>query len=199
MTDDRLDVSPVDAPTNASFDAPATDRLRELAGVVATHERSLRAYVAHLLGGREGAADIVQEAFARLCEPRHANVALPEWLFVVARNLAIDRLRKEGGNGRPKEHRMSLANEVSADVNGHETSLHSIADDPRVRLERADESRRLIDLLSTLPARQQEAVRLKFQQGLSYAQIATVMQTNANNVAVLIHTGLKALRERMGE
>jgi RNA polymerase sigma-70 factor (ECF subfamily) len=129
----------------------------------------------------------VQEAFARLCEPRHAGVALPEWLFVVCRNLAIDRLRRE--------RRMSVLDETvveTAPVNGAST-------DPAMRLARADESQRLTALLATLPPRQQEAVRLKFQQGLSYAQIASVMETNANNVAALIHGGLKILRQRIGE
>jgi RNA polymerase sigma factor (sigma-70 family) len=159
----------------------------QISEVAATHERSLVAYVAHLLGRAEGAHDVVQEAFSRLCEPRHAGVALPEWLFVVCRNLAIDRMRDQA----KKERRMSALSE---------TAIHTIPNDqsdPPMRLVRADESRRLLDLLASLPPRQQEAVRLKFQQGLSYAQIATVMETNANNVAALIHTGLKALRERM--
>ena len=153
----------------------------QISAAVAAHERSLLAYAAHLLRSNEAARDIVQETFARLCEPRHAEVALPEWLFVVCRNLAIDRLRKE--------RRMSVLD--STTIDSTETS------DPPARLERADESRRLVTMLADLPPRQQEAVRLKFQQGLSYAQIATVMDTNANNVAALIHTGLKALRERM--
>jgi RNA polymerase sigma factor (sigma-70 family) len=151
--------------------------------IVANHERPLLAYVAHLLRSPEGARDIVQEAFTRLCEPRHVDVALPEWLFVVCRNLAIDRLRKE--------RRMSVLDEQVAPA---DPSI-----DPPMRLVRADESRRLVALLATLPPRQQEAVRLKFQQNLSYPQIAAVMETNANNVAVLIHTGLKTLRERMSD
>lgn len=162
------------------MDEPATGAI-DLEHVVAQHERPLLAYAAHLLRSSDGARDIVQETFARLCEPKHADVALPEWLFVVCRNLAIDRLRKE--------RRMSVLDDTAVDA--------TPASDPPLRLVRADESRRLIDHLATLPPRQQEAVRLKFQQNLSYAQIATVMQTNTNNVAALIHAGLKTLRERM--
>ena len=158
-----------------------------VAPVVAAHERSLIAYAAHLLGSTDGARDVVQEAFARLCEPRHAEVALPEWLFVVCRNLAIDRKRRE--------RRMSVLDDTAVETARSEPATA----DPALRLVRADESRRISALLATLPPRQQEAVRLKFQQGLSYAQIARVMETNANNVAALIHGGLKILRERMGE
>jgi RNA polymerase sigma factor (sigma-70 family) len=108
---------------------------------------------------------------------------LPEWLFAVCRNLAIDRLRADR---RTRERAMSLTE-----------SATPTQEPPIARLERADDERRAIDLLSTLPARQQEAIRLKFQGDLSYAQIAGVMKTNENNVAVLIHLGLRRLREQM--
>jgi RNA polymerase sigma-70 factor (ECF subfamily) len=54
-------------------------------------------------------------------------------------------------------------------------------------------------IVATLPLRQQEVIQLKFQNDLSYQQIAEIMQTNANNVGVLLHTALKTLRERYGE
>ena len=46
---------------------------------------------------------------------------------------------------------------------------------------------------------QQEAIQLKFQNDLSYQQIAEIMQTTANNVGVLLHTALKTLRERYAQ
>jgi RNA polymerase sigma-70 factor (ECF subfamily) len=52
-------------------------------------------------------------------------------------------------------------------------------------------------LLQQLPERQQEAVRLKFQQSLSYREIAEVMKISESNVGFLIHMGVKALREQM--
>lgn len=152
-----------------------------IANAVAAHERSLLGYVAHLLGSRESARDVVQEAYARLCEKPAGTVSLPEWLFVVCRNLAIDRMRKE--------RRMGLLEETLSEP--------STDDRPSLRIERADETRKLLDLLGDLPPRQQEAIRLKFQHELSYGQIAKVMHASVNNVGVLIHTGLKTLREKM--
>lgn len=152
-----------------------------IANAVAAHERSLQCYVAHLLGSRESARDVVQEAYARLCEKPAGAVSLPEWLFVVCRNLAIDRMRKE--------RRMSLLEEAASEP--------GTDDRPSMRIERADETRKLLSLLGDLPPRQQEAIRLKFQHELSYGQIAKVMHASVNNVGVLIHTGLKTLREKM--
>ncbi len=57
----------------------------------------------------------------------------------------------------------------------------------------------LVDLVDALPARQREAVQLKFQGGLSYREIAEVMETTVNNVGVLIHTAVKSIRGRAME
>ena len=61
----------------------------------------------------------------------------------------------------------------------------------------SDGSGGITKLMNQLPERQQEVLRLKFQGGLSYTEIATVMDLTANHVGVLIHTAIKAIRERM--
>ena len=70
---------------------------------------------------------------------------------------------------------------------------------PFDQLEQKEATRFLLQIVSTLPLRQQEVLQLKFQNDLSYQQIAAIMQTTANNVGVLLHTALKALRHRYGQ
>lgn len=48
-----------------------------------------------------------------------------------------------------------------------------------------------------LPERQQEALRLKFESGLSYAEIAGVMETSAGNVGWILHSAIQGLKARM--
>src|SRR5262252_4952886 len=57
----------------------------------------------------------------------------------------------------------------------------------------------LLRIVATLPVRQQEVIQLKFQNDLSYQQIAEILQTTTNNVGVLLHTALKSLRERYAQ
>lgn len=149
----------------------------------ARHGRALVGYAAHFVG-RHRADDVVQEAFARLCAQSPGSVRLPEWLFAVARRLAIDALRKDG--------RMRLADDVVAIAPGSDRTT----DDPS-QVDSADTHAAALRHLASLPERQREALRLKFQHELSYAEIARVMQTTPNNVGVLVHTGLKTLREKM--
>lgn len=67
---------------------------------------------------------------------------------------------------------------------------------PFERIEREEAAGFLLRIVSTLPPRQQEVIQLKFQNDLSYQQIAEITHTTVNNVGVLIHTALKTLRER---
>jgi len=153
---------------------------------VETHERQLVAYVARLLGDAEEARDVVQDGFLRLCGQERDAVAghLAEWLFTVCRNLAFDRLRR-----RHREVAMDTQDSALAE-------LPAAASPPSQPLETSEAQAGLLALLATLPPRQQEVVRLRFQQGLSYKQIAAVTSLSATNVGFLIHTALKALHER---
>jgi len=63
---------------------------------------------------------------------------------------------------------------------------------PFDRLEQKEATGFLLRIVGTLPLRQQEVIQLKFQNDLSYQQIAEIMQTTANNVGVLLHTARTA-------
>lgn len=152
-------------------------------------EAPLLRYAARLLQGSGGASerarDAVQETFLELCSAARADVEprIAAWLFTVCRNKALDRMRRD--------ETMRIADEVDVE-RGASAEL-----EPVVELARGEESARVIALLARLPERQQEAVRLKFQGGLSYAEIATVMGTSAGNVGFLIHVALRALKDRL--
>ncbi len=70
---------------------------------------------------------------------------------------------------------------------------------PFDQLEQKEATGFLLRIVGTLPPRQQEVIQLKFQNDLSYQQIAEIMQTTANNVGVLLHTALKTLRQRYAQ
>ena len=117
-------------------------------------------------------------------EPAHRAPKLPEWLFVVCRNRALDVRRKE--------KRMSLIEESRADV------IEARSPDPADAVQRSEDASSVLSLLSTLPPNQQETIRLKFQGGLSYQEISRVTNLSVTNVGFLIHTGLKTIRTRLG-
>jgi RNA polymerase sigma-70 factor (ECF subfamily) len=68
---------------------------------------------------------------------------------------------------------------------------------PATLAERHDSTGLVLRLLKNLPLNQQEVIRLKFQNGLSYEEISRVTHLTKSNVGFLLHTAIKALRQRL--
>src|SRR3989440_11536555 len=149
-------------------------------------EVPLLQYATRITGNNERARDVVQEAFIKF--QRNGAVA-PEktatWLFTVCRNGALNVCRKE--------KRMMYLEEEIIELRRDEQPM------PFERIEQREASGFLTKILTTLPPRQQEVLQLKFQNDLSYQEIAEITKTTANSVGVLIHTALKTLRQKYGE
>ena len=140
-------------------------------------------FATRIIGDRELARDVVQETFMKL-ERNGAsqNTEPATWLFTVCRNGALNVCRKE--------RRLTYLDENLIESREDEQPR------PFEQIEREEAAGFLLRIVATLPPRQQEVVRLKFQNDLSYQQIAQITKTTTNNVGVLIHTALKTLRER---
>jgi len=68
---------------------------------------------------------------------------------------------------------------------------------PAAVAERSEAAEQAYSYVEALPSNQREVVRLKFQNDLSYKEIAEVTGLTVTNVGFLLHTALKALRNRM--
>jgi RNA polymerase sigma factor (sigma-70 family) len=150
-------------------------------------EVPLLQFATRITGDRERARDVVQETFVKFQNNGAASHAgeLATWLFTVCRNDALNVCRKE--------KRVIYLGEELIESREDEQPM------PFERLEKKEAAGFLLRIVLTLPPRQQEVLQLKFQNDLSYQQIAEITKTTANNVGVLIHTALKTLRERYGE
>lgn len=156
-----------------------------LRSVVDGYEGPLLRYAARITGDVERARDVVQDTFLRLCQQdRHElDGRLAEWLYTVCRRRALDVQRKEHRMHAtlPEELDRCCAGNVSADDAVERDELHSA----------------VLAVLGRLPDKQQEVVRLKFQAGLSYREIAAVTGLSVTNVGYLLHVALKKVREEM--
>ena len=151
------------------------------------HEGALVRYAAQITGDLDRARDVVQDTFLRLCAEDESRLDghLAQWLFTVCRNRALDLQRKE--------HRMKPLDDL--ELAAQPSREHS----PATQAEHNENAGRAQRFLKHLPPNQQEVVRLKFQNGLSYKEIAGVTNLSVTNVGFLIHTALKTLRRQMAE
>jgi RNA polymerase sigma-70 factor (ECF subfamily) len=75
----------------------------------------------------------------------------------------------------------------------------SDAPDPAASMEQRETAVSVFRLLDQLTPNQRAVIRLKFQNDLSYKEIAEITQLSVTNVGFLIHTGLKKLRALLQE
>ena len=157
----------------------------DLPALLERYERPLVRYSWSILGDLEAARDIVQETFIRLCRRSESDGVEPHpaahteaWLFTVTRNLSIDHQRKQS-----RIIYMPQTEDRTAD-----------APAPGESLEQQETHDSIFGLLDQLSDNQREVIRLKFQNDLSYKEIAEVTQLTVTNVGFLLHTGLKKLR-----
>jgi RNA polymerase sigma-70 factor (ECF subfamily) len=162
---------------------PIPERPRLLAALD-RFERPLIAFARSICGDPETARDAVQDTFLSLAKnPPDGDVeSLAPWLFTVCRNRLTSLQRKN--------HRLVPM----------ETLTLAEATDPSPgpadAAENRETSSQLIRLIATLPARQQELIRLKFHGGLSYRDIATATGLTVTHVGTLLHQALDTLRRK---
>ena len=90
---------------------------------------------------------------------------------------------------------------LNGSTNADRTNYWEVVPSSALELALWMESDRMGFLLPALTAKkfenQREVVRLKFQAGLSYAEISRVTGHSVSNVGFLLHTALKTLRRQM--
>ncbi len=147
----------------------------------------LYAYVMTLLRDPAAAEDVTALAFERAYRRRRTfdrrKGEERAWLFGIARNAALDELRR----------RQRLASLVVDPASEDEPEL-DVAGDPdqdEVILRRAA----LRHALDDLSGRDRELIALKFHAGLGNAEIARVLGVTESNAGTMLHRTIQKLRK----
>ena len=147
----------------------------------------VHAYAGALLGDRAAAEDVTALAFERLYRARarlDSSRGTPRaWLFAIARNAALDELRRR--NRRPE-----AALEPEREARG----AVALADEGPALLERIARRELLREALAALSPREREIVLLKFHGQLSGAELARVLGISESNAGTRLHRALERLR-----
>jgi RNA polymerase sigma-70 factor, ECF subfamily len=164
------------AAAEQAFDGEAFEALfRESLGDV-------HAYAISLLGDRNAAEDVTAMAFERLYRARarldRTRGTPRAWLFAIARNAALDELRKR--RTRPQAE---LSEELT--------------EDPELgaALEGVERRAFVRDALSSLTPRERELVLLKFHGQLTNAELARALGISESNAGTRLHRALTRLRD----
>lgn len=151
--------------------------------VIARYEAPLVRYATRIVGDVDTARDVVQDVFARLFEadPDSIGGRMPQWLYAVCRNRALDLKRRRVRRARLKE-------QIPA-PRGAAT--------PAERYERREQLDRAAAAIARLPDKQARVLELKLREGLSYAEISERTGLTVSYVGYLLHHALKAVRAEL--
>jgi RNA polymerase sigma-70 factor (ECF subfamily) len=153
----------------------------------------VHAYAISLLGERAAAEDVTALAFERLYRARgrlDRRRGTPRaWLFAIARNAALDELRRRG---RRPEYELDSERASGLDASG--AFAASGRGDVGEVLERAERRASVRAALAALPLREREVVLLKFHGQLSNAELARALGISESNAGTRVHRALTRLR-----
>ena len=164
-----------------------------LADLVERFQHRLVRYLLYLTGRREHAEDLAQETWVRVLQrgsQYDGRQRFDLWLFAIARNLAIDYLRKK---------RKAVQTASSPDDRDEILLVPSSGPSPFEAAARSEDAIRLAAQLQILPPLYREALLLRFQEDLSLAEIAQVLGAPLTTVTSRIYRGLAALRSAFEE
>jgi RNA polymerase sigma-70 factor (ECF subfamily) len=153
-------------------------------------EPAVRRFVSRLIGDADLEEDLVQVVFialyqhiGRIDPPEH----LRPYVYRMARNRCYDELRRQGRYRNVSLDEEAVEMHVSftsaGDAPTHEDTAYWLLLHLEVR-----------EAMERLPELQRQALILYAEEGLSYAEIATAMDTSTGTIKSRIHHAKKSLR-----
>ena len=156
--------------------------------LIEKYQHRLLRYLLHLTGRRELAEDFFQETWIRVLERGSQYDGRHEfstWLFTIARNLVIDDLRRK----RPATLDSLLDVDGAAPFDLPATGQPSAFDATVQR----EQNEQISAGMQHISAEYRESLLLRFQEGMSLEEIATVTGAPLGTVKSRIYRGLTAL------
>jgi len=148
------------------------------------HLQAIVTFVYRLLHNHAEAEDVAQETFLRAwtnAAKYQPQARVSTWLHAIARNLAIDHLRKRKTRGESLEI-------------DDERDAAPLSGRPSQLLVRKQQALTVQEALLNLPERQRSAILLSHEQGHSNIEIAEILKISVEAVESLLSRGRRQLR-----
>lgn len=155
-------------------------------------ERPIYALAYRVLGREEDARDVAQETFLRAFRALkgfRGQAKFSSWLYRIALNLCRDWIRRER---RAPVSQVPEGMDI-AELAGEAVASESVED----RLARQQLGRVVGQAMSALPEEQRTAIILKEYHGLTFQEIAELLDCPLSTVKTRLYQGLTVLRRQL--
>lgn len=146
------------------------------------HKMRVFGFLLARLKERDEAEDVFQAVFVKLHRARtkyRPEIPFLPWIFTITRNCLIDHIRKRETHRKHVTISEEAVQSFAVPDSGHAPT----------HLE--------FEKLSSLSKAQRQALQLRFEQGLSFRDVAEQMQTSADNARQIISRAIRKLRKQM--
>jgi len=164
------------------------------AELVELYQHRLITVMHHLVGNKEEAEDLAQEAFLRVYRVRkkyRPRAKFSTWLFTIANNLALNTLRRRQ---RKPAVRLNVRDSGPLGPRPAEQLVRDRASQPGAHLQEKELAAVIQQALHGLNERQRMAVVLNKFEDMNYAEIAEVMELSTKAVKSLLSRARENLR-----
>lgn len=148
----------------------------------------------HLTRNKDDAEDLAQEAFVRAYEHLakfDQKRSFFTWLYTICTNLTINKLKKKDYYLSEKD--WPDQNEINGGITLSVRSSGQLSEAEQ-KIEEKKKQELLDKLLEKVSAEYRVALILRYQEELSYEEIAEIQDISVSLAKVRVHRGLKKLR-----
>jgi RNA polymerase sigma-70 factor (ECF subfamily) len=175
---------------------------RSKAGDIAAFEMLIEAYqkkifnlAFRMIGNYDDAGDLAQEALIRVYKSIagfKAQSSFSTWIYRITTNVCLDEIRK-----RKNKKVLSLDEEIHVEDGEMQRQIESDDPLPEEVFER-EELRQIVgDAIASLPEEQRTVLTLRDLQGLSYEEIADILDCPGGTVKSRINRARQALKNAL--
>lgn len=146
-------------------------------------------YVYRKISSQSDAEDLTADVFLKLYEnwselTKRKENGILAWIYTVARNAAIDHLRKKGRRS------------VACELDNVETDQATAVYDDFVRDAMQDEMMKEVrNALSLLDEEERDILQLRFQEGLRFGEIASIIGKNEGTCKMILYRSIDKIKE----
>jgi RNA polymerase sigma-70 factor (ECF subfamily) len=168
--------------------------------LLARYRQPLFGFLFRYLGRRDKADDVFQDVFLEVIRARRQyrpHLRFSAWLFRIARNRAVDRLRRNGFR-----EMASLDDPLEAEeADGESRVSRVMGSGPNPEEAAADRElgAALEAAVGSLPAQQREVLWLKETSGLTLAEVARIVGVSENTVKSRLRYALEKIRAHLAQ